>query len=60
MNDPWAWASVWGLIAGVGMGLAEEGKEGKIRTTVRITVKKIVIQCDNKNIVLLTNSWRVI
>ena len=60
MNDPWAWASVWGLIAGVGMGLAEEGKEGIIRTTVRITVKKIVIQCDNKNIVLLTNSWRVI
>ena len=56
MNDPWAWASVWGLIAGVGMGLAEEGKEGTIRTTVRITVKKIVIQCDNKNIVLLSNS----
>ena len=34
MNDPWTWTIVWGLTAGVGLGWAEEGKSGKIGTTV--------------------------
>ena len=34
MNDPGTWTTVWKLIAGSRVGWAEEGKGGKIRTTV--------------------------
>ena len=34
MNDPWTWTTVWELTVGVGVGWAEEGKGGKIGTTV--------------------------
>ena len=34
MNDPWAWTTVWGLTAGVGVGWVEEDKGGKIGITV--------------------------
>ena len=34
VNDPWTWTMVWGLLWEQGMGWAEEGKGGKIGTTV--------------------------
>ena len=34
MNDPQTWTTVWGLTEGAGVGWAEEGKGGKIWTTV--------------------------
>ena len=34
MNDLWTWTTVWGLTVEVGVGWAEEGKGGKIGTTV--------------------------
>ena len=34
MNDPWTWTAEWGLTVGGGVGWAEEGKGGKIGTTV--------------------------
>ena len=41
-NDPWTWTKVWGLTVGVGVGGMEEGKGGKIGTTVnRINKNKI-------------------
>ena len=33
MNDPWTWTTVWGLTVGLGVGLVEEAKGGKIETT---------------------------
>ena len=32
MNDPWTWKTGWGST--VGVGWVEEGKGGKIETTV--------------------------
>ena len=34
MNDPWTWTTVWKLTVGVGFGWVEEGKGGKIGTTL--------------------------
>ena len=42
MNDPQTWTVVWGLTVGVGVAWAQEGKEGKIVTKKRITIKKSI------------------
>ena len=34
MTDPWTWRTVWGLTVGAGDGVGEEGKRGKIGTTI--------------------------
>ena len=34
MNDPWTWTTGWGMTVGTGGGWGEEGKGGKIGTTV--------------------------
>ena len=34
LNDPWTWATGWGMTVGVGRGLDGEGQRGKIRATV--------------------------
>lgn len=34
MNDPWTWATVWGLTMEVGGRLDREGKGGKTGTTL--------------------------
>ena len=33
-NGLWMWPTVWGLTMGAGGGMSEEGKGGKIETTV--------------------------
>ena len=34
MNDQWTWTTVWELTVEAGVGWVEEGKRGKIGTTV--------------------------
>ena len=34
VGDPWTWIAVWGLTGGLGVGSVEEGKGGKLGTTV--------------------------
>ena len=34
MNDPWTWLKVWKRLWEFGMGQANEGKGGTIRTNV--------------------------
>ena len=34
MNDPWTWTMGWGWTVGTVAGWVEEGKGGKIGTTV--------------------------
>ena len=47
MNDPWTWATVWGLTWKQGVGRLEESKGGKIGTIIErqnIYIKKVSIK----------------
>ena len=50
MNDPWTWTTMWGPTVGVKVGWTEEGKGGKIRTTItEKTRTKILFKRESRN-----------